>query len=311
MRSVLDLRPGHRPWQDLPASSQDDLLEEELLAYAFQTSHEVLPLATEEDLLAIVSSWLAPDEWCLFFDASHATGPTSWFAWLRDRLGLKLYRLPAGSIADLPTLLAQQPNIRLVFAPQTTPATGEAIDLEELFFEVKSRNPDILCVADISHGLGLLPFYMDEMDCDAALIRRAPFGAILAAGPSAMPPGVLAGDLSPSFRPYLQAAYTRRLPAVWNATHLEAKAFRDALTQLGAELSIQSPGDAFTGFRLPGQAPKDTAQRLKETANVRVDVQRDWSHREHCIIQHAPDPPETLSSLHKALGMLAESSSSE
>jgi len=90
MPSILDLRPGHRPWQGLPAAGEESPLDDELLAYALQTQHEVIPLAADDDLLAIVGSWLAPEEWCLFFDASHDAGPDSWFAWLRDRLGLKL-----------------------------------------------------------------------------------------------------------------------------------------------------------------------------------------------------------------------------
>lgn len=248
-QALLDLRPGHRLWPELPTPDDVELDFGDGLRYATQAdeAQRVVPLENRQAVLDLMDSLLGPEDWLLFVDPSVERGPQGWYHALKEQLGLKLYRLTPESTKELEAYLEDKPQIKAVFLPQLAPDSGEALDVEDLFFRVHSLRPDVARISDISYSLGLLPYYHTQWQADLTLLAR-PGTGYWAIGQALLPPFLSEGDAPITLLPYLQYASQRRLPNLWNDVHREARAFRNFLSANGYSIVTQLTSDAITAF---------------------------------------------------------------
>jgi len=299
---TLDFRPGHRVWPSLPAPADTVLGEDLLLEVLSAHGAQVVPLLQEEDLLNVMAGWVGPDEWALYLDIGLDTAPTGWFKWLRDRLALRLYRLTALSASDLPQYLTGKPELKVVLLPHASPLTGEALDIEELFFTVKRLRPDVLTVADVSYSIGLMPYYHTAWQADVTLIRREPFGAYLIGAEQHIPAYTLRDSMRPAFMPYLQHMQRAGKAPLWNAVHAEALTLETTLAELGVTPAQQVRTSAFTTWQMPPAVDlKAFSDALWKLHGCRIGV-GETVHRDPCLlVQHAPADVAPMQRLTAAL----------
>lgn len=278
----LDLRPGYRAWPQLPVVSAN---AQSLVQYALQAEAPWTPLAGPEALPTLLRQWLPEAGWAVVVDA----GSTAPFVNALREIEARYYRFTAASLHDLPQLLASLPQLAVFIAPLADATTGEHLDLEEVFFAVKKAHPGAFCVADLSGGLGLVPYYHTAWGADATLVLRRQLGYGVAAQQQHLPNALPPAQTRPVLLQHLQAAQMRSLPEVWNTVHAEARAFRAGLAELGAVLTPATPGPAFTAFRFPEKpAPVEVVTAL-QTQGYRLGLGRDVHGEAHVILQHAPE----------------------
>jgi aspartate aminotransferase-like enzyme len=288
MPERLDLRPGHRPWQNLPAIAEEPDWQSQL-QYALETETPVVALPGQGTLLDLVAAWLGPKDWVIYIDTTRRATGDGWYNWLRDELGLKVYRITAEAANDIRPYLEQNPNVRLLLVNQVADDTAETLDVEEIFFHAKELSPDLICMADISYSLGLMPFYMTGWQVDVTVYRRPQLGYYLAADDSLLPPALPTVEPNAAFLPYLKAVEDRGLPTLWNHVHEEAQDFRKFLRSIGGVLTARYYGDVITGFRLPARDADELQAELAEANQARIGVAEDLHRKRHCLVQHAPD----------------------
>jgi hypothetical protein len=257
------------------------------LHYALGTQHPVYGLPTAEALRQALAPWVAQG-WVLLVEGGAQRGAGSWFQWLQAVAGARLFRLsPAAAQHDLARYLTPASPVRVLLAPHADPGTGVHLDLEELFFRTHALRPDVLCIADVSHSLGLVPFYANAWGAGAVVYSRSSLGHwVCTAQPLGGSPAP--GGLTPLMLRYALAAQQQGLPQLWNATHAEARAFRAWVQAQGGALTSPFAGPAFTAFAFAQQAPQATAEWLRQRHGWQVGVAQGLHRQPHCIVQHAP-----------------------
>ena len=206
------------------------------------------------------------------------------------------------SVAEIMEQVRAHPQLKGVILTHCETSTGVGIDVEEIAFACKQYREDLLLVVDAITSVGVIPFYFDAWQIDAAVVASQK--ALMC------PAGVVAAAFSPraqeALRPtdpsdyqnlyyYLQAAqenafpYTapvqllygieaalnylitqEGLPAVWNRVHECAQIFTEGVTQLSGKLFPQQRCDSLTAFSLPGQDIPSLLSQLKEKHHIQL-----------------------------------------
>ena len=296
---MTDFRPGYRAWHPLP-QAPDKAEVSQLAAQIFDCPPECFYAVERQQILATIAAHLGEDRWVLFYETA-ADGPVNdWFHILRDELNANVYRLTAASISDLEAYLASSPATGMVLTRQVAPDTGEFVDIETLFSVVKRERPQMTTVADISFGLGVMPYYHTHWLADISLVSRPQLGHYLMGEHLDLQPTKTA---RPILGQHLQYAIEHGNWAVWNRVHQAAATLRQTLHELGGKLHPQTNCHAITAFSLPEISPAELSERLADQ-DLRVAVSTDLDRMPCVLVQHAPNTDDAVTRLCDALRAL-------
>jgi aspartate aminotransferase-like enzyme len=298
-----DYRPGFRVWSHLPALNDAPTLEEfnRLVQFAVDTAAPVYNLPSEASLCSWLGTWLRPLQPVLLL----GPGGEMWYQRL-NALNVRATRLTAAAIRnDLLRYLEGPREWIAVIVVASSANTATGLDVEELLYTVRQQSPNAVLVADVSHTLGLQPYYHDAWLADATVYARPQLATWVATQRWPVPPQL---HSAPGFGlwPYLQAVQQRTKSDVWNATHHEAQAFRQALTELGAILATDLPISSNTGFYLPNTDAAAMAAQLQQNHQIRVGKGFTLHREAQLTVQHAPEGPNGLLPLITALRAMTE-----
>jgi hypothetical protein len=148
------------------------------------------------------------------------------------------------------------PYKRAILLP-VAPTTGEALDVEEIIFSIKSAYPYFEIALDITFLLGVEPFYFDFWQIDIAFCYLDNQRYLWAFSQTAKPnfPSALGASFQYDY-----------LPQRWNRNRRRALQFRDFLKQNGfVRQSALLQTFAFTIFSFPASVSGSYfADRLQE-----------------------------------------------
>ena len=167
------------------------------------------------------------------------------------------------------------PYKRAVLLP-VAPTTGQALDVEEIVFSIKSAYSYFEIALDITFLLGVEPFYFDLWQIDIAFCYLDNQSYLWAFSQTAEP------TLAPALSPAFQYDY---LPQRWNRNRRRALEFRDFLKQNG----FMTPSAflqtfAFTIFSFPSSVSVSYfADRLEEKGWLLPTVSQ-----EGLLLSHLP-----------------------
>lgn len=256
------------------------------LRYFFQTEQGVctcIGSGTYGVEMAIYSMFAPGDE---ILVTSHGKFSKRWAAYAHH-LGIRVHTLemPWGkspSRNQILEKLEQAPQCKGVVLTHSETSTGAILDLEEIAFAVKRKNPDILLVVDGITSVGALPYYHDAwgIDCSVIASQKAlmnPAGLVgfaFSEQAKSRLRETYKGDFQ-NLRNHLLAAesfssaftapvqllfgvqaalsYFRKetLPSVWNRVHQTAVYFRREIGEMGGSIFPDEPSDSLTSFTLP------------------------------------------------------------
>lgn len=197
------------------------------------------------------------------------------------------------SKAEIRQIIENEPNISGVLLTHCETSTGVIIDLEEIAYEIKQQNPNILIVVDAMSTVGTVPFYMDNWQIDAVVCYKGlmlPMGTVYFAF-SAQALQKLQPTHTADFwnlyyyketakkgsYPYsppvqlfygadaaLQYIENQGLAKIWNHSHLLSHYFKQEIIALGGTIFGETPADSLTAFCFEGQDMRAMKSFLKE-----------------------------------------------
>jgi hypothetical protein len=196
----------------------------------------------------------------------------------------------------LKQILTSGTEFQGLVARQIAPDTAEGLDLEEIFFLAQQLQPGIRLVADVSHSLGLAPYYHTAWGAAYSVYWRQQLGfyGVGQALPNVNNP---APEIRPAFIPYLLQLENLTPSWVWNQVHAEATHFRQQLTEMGARLTPQFSHIPITAFVLPKGPSLPEILPLAEAAGFRLGSGLTLHREPTLLVQHAPAPAQALSPL--------------
>jgi len=190
-------------------------------------------------------------------------------------------------------VLENEPDIAGILLTHCETSTGVVIDLEEISFEIKSRNPEILVAVDAMSTVGTVSFFMDNWQIDAAVCYKGlmlPTGTVyFAFSPKSLQKlkpthtsdfwnlyyyKEAAQKGSYPYSPPVQLFYgadaalqyieNQGLAKIWNHTHLLSHYFKKEIIALGGSIFGEFPTDSLTAFSFEGQDLRKMKSFLKE-----------------------------------------------
>ncbi|MEM6800284.1 MAG: aminotransferase class V-fold PLP-dependent enzyme [Bacteroidota bacterium] len=217
-----------------------------------------------------------------------------------QHLGLKIHQLPIswGQSPDVEEIMQaweKNPATKGIILTHSETSTGALLDLEEIAFQLKSKNPDFLILVDGITSIGSLPYYHDAwgIDCSVIASQKAlmnPAGLVAFAfserGRSCLRESQradfqnlynhlkAADNCSTAYTPPVQllfgvdAAITymqkEGYPAIWHRVQQTARYFREEIKKLGGLIFPDDPSDSLSSFSFPGRDHQELKKSLEE-----------------------------------------------
>lgn len=216
-------------------------------------------------------------------------------------LGVQVHQIPISwgkspQVDELLQGVEQNPAAKGIVLTHSETSTGALLDLEEIAFQLKEKNPDLLILVDGITSIGSLPYYHDAwgIDCSVIASQKAlmnPAGLVAFAfselgrlrlreshssdfqnlynhlkaadknSTAYTPPVQLLFGVDAAIQHMQEETY----PAIWQRVQQSARYFRKELKKIGAEIFPEYPSDSLTSFSFPG---KDH-QKLKKALEVK------------------------------------------
>jgi aspartate aminotransferase-like enzyme len=199
------------------------------------------------------------------------------------------------TIKEFKNFLDKSPELDGIVLTHSETSTAAILDLEELAWEFKQKNPRGIILVDGITSVGAMPYYHDAWGIDASITASQkallnPAGTIVFALSELAKDKLLetqSGDFSNVYNfvkmaekgsyPFtapVQLLYgikaaldhiqQRELPAIWQACHQSSRIFRKGLQELGGKVFPEKASDSLTAFYVEGKNQDEIRRKLQE-----------------------------------------------